>query len=146
MRLVVLVGGVVVLAASAHADDPEVLTPIPKGKPSFREQMELRLTELGTSVDGHLRALTLDTVQFKLDGRTRRARLRFAGGDSGFLSLKLESNIHFRHGAAAIDTALQVGIAGHAVRLELPKFEVVPRSYLGERYVEIRVPVIHGSF
>ena len=135
----------VAAAAPARADELEVLTPIPGRGPSFREQIEARLTELGNSVDGHLRLLTLDSVQFKLDGHARHARLRLAG-DTGFLSLKLESNVHFRHGAASIDAAVQVAIAGHALRLELPDFEVVPRSYLGERYVEIRVPVIRGSF
>jgi hypothetical protein len=100
---------------------------------------------LGDSVNGHVGALTLDAVKFRIDGPARRARLRIAG-ESRYLSLKLEGDIHFRRGAAEVDAAVDLVVGGHAVRLELPDFEVMPRSYLGERYVEVRVPLIRGSF
>lgn len=117
---------------------------IGKGK-SFSERLADQLTLLGDNVNGHVGALTLDTVRFRIDGRARRAHLRVAG-ETSFLSLKVEGDVLFRGGAAQVDAAVDLSVAGHAISFELPDFEVMPRSYLGERYVEVRIPLIRGAF
>lgn len=135
------------LAAMFAAVTADPFTPppsVPKGR-TYSELIAQRLTVLGDGVDGHLGALTLDAVKFRIDGPQRRAKLRLAG-ESRFLSLKVEGDVHFRRGAAEVDATIDLMVAGQTVRLELPDFEVMPRSYLGEHYVEVRVPLIRGSF
>ncbi len=128
-------------------DDGEVFVPplaIPKGR-TYSERIADQLTVLGDTIDGHVGPLTLDTVKFRVDGRARRANLRLAG-ETRYLSLHVRGDVHFRRGAAEVDAAIDLVVGGHALRLELPDFEVLPRSYLGERYVEVRVPLVRGSF
>lgn len=133
--------------ADDDADAPIAIhgTPqIGKGR-TYSERIAEQLTLLGDSVNGHVGALSLDTIKFRIDGQRRRAHLRLAG-ETRYLALKIEGDIHFRRGAAEVDAKVDLMIAGHAVRFELPDFEVMPRSYLGERYVEVRVPLFRGSF
>lgn len=116
-----------------------------KGR-TFSERIAEQLTLLGDSVNGHVGALSLETIKFRIDGAKRRAHLRLAAGESRYLALEIEGDIHFRRGAAEVDAKVDLMIGGHAVRFELPDFEVMPRSYLGDRYVEVRVPLLRGSF
>jgi hypothetical protein len=143
-----------VLAAAvpaADAGDPEdelaPITPvldISSGR-SFSDRIAEQLTLLGESVDGHLGLLTQDSLRLRIDGRARRARVRLAG-ETRYLSLRVSGDLHFRRGAAEVDARIDLLIGGHTLGLELPDFEVVPRSFAGERYVEVRVPLLRGSF
>ncbi len=117
---------------------------IPKGR-TYSERIADQLTLLGDSIDSHVGALSLDTIKFKVDGRHRKAHVRLAG-ESRYLSLTIQSDVHFRQGAARVDASIDLRVAGRALRLELPDFEVLPRSYLGDRYVEVRVPIIRRTF
>ena len=140
----VVMASLAAMTAAAGADPFEPPPSVPKGR-TYSELIARQLTVLGEGVDGHLGALTLDAVKFRIDGRQRRAKLRLAG-ESRFLSLTVEGDVHFRRGAAEVDAKIDLMVGGHAVHFELPDFEVMPRSYLGERYVEVRVPLIRGSF
>lgn len=140
-------------AAPARADDPLQLTatageparpPRPLA-PSISQRLEDELTLLGETLDAHLQPLTFDALDLRVDGRARRARLRL-GTRTRYLSLRLVGDVRFRSGLADVDAAIDLGIAGTEVRIELPAFELVPRSYLGERYVEVRVPLLKRSF
>jgi hypothetical protein len=142
-----------VAAATPVAADPGVDEGDPfQGPPTmprigrtYSERIADELTLLGDTIDGHLGQLTLDTVKFRVDGRARRAQLRLAG-ETRYLSMTIESDVHFRRGVADVDTVVDLRIVGHALRLELPEFQVAPQSYLGDRYVEVRVPIIRGTF
>jgi hypothetical protein len=118
---------------------------VPRVGRTYSERIADELTLLGDTIDGHLGPLTLDSVKFKVDGRARKAHVRLAG-ETRYLSMKIESDVHFRSGAAGVDTVVDLRVAGRAMRFELPQFEVLPRSYLGERYVEVRLPLIKGTF
>lgn len=144
---------VLAAATAAHADDDDdpgaSLAPIMelelgKGR-TFSDRIAEQLTLLGENVDGHLNLLTQDALRLQIDGRARRARVRLAG-DTRYLSLRVSGDMHFRRGAAEVDARIDLLIGGHKLALELPDFEVVPRSYAGERYVEVRVPLLRGSF
>ena len=143
-RASLAVSAIAAMTTAASADPFEPPPPVPKGR-TYSELIAQQLTVLGEGVDGHLGALTLDAVKFRIDGRQRRAKLRLAG-ESHFLSLTLEGDVHFRRGGAEVDAKIDLMVAGHAVHFELPDFEVMPRSYLGERYVEVRVPLLRGTF
>ncbi|HUQ02844.1 MAG TPA: hypothetical protein VM261_10135 [Kofleriaceae bacterium] len=118
---------------------------IPRVGRTYSERIADELTLLGDTIDGHLGPLTLDSVKLKVDGRARKAHVRLAG-ESRYLSMTIHSDVHFRRGGAGVDTLVDLRVAGRALRFELPQFEVLPRSYLGERYVEVRVPIIKGTF
>jgi hypothetical protein len=140
---------VVVLAAAgwrpAAADEPFQGPPeVPRGR-SFSEQIADKLTQLGDTVDDHVGPLTLHVLDLRFDGRARRAHLRLRG-ETRYLSLRIDGDVEFHHGAAQVDARLELGIAGRQLRLELPDFEVVPRSFGGERYLEVRVPLLSGHF
>jgi hypothetical protein len=156
MAAVALVmGGLGVGAAAAQPAEVEALEgpaeafmgppPVPRVGRTYSERIADELTLLGDTIDGHVRPLTLDSVKFRVDGRGRRAHLRVAR-ETRYLSLTIQSDVHFRRGAAGVDTVIDLRVAGKAMRFELPEFEVVPRSYLGERYVEVRVPLLRGTF
>lgn len=142
-----------VVAATPVAADPgdvegdpfEGPPAMPRVGRTYSERIADELTVLGDTIDGHLGELTLDTVKFRVDGRARRAQLRLAG-ETRYLSMTIQSDVHFRRGAADVATVVDLRVIGHAVRLELPEFQVAPQSYLGDRYVEVRVPIIRGTF
>jgi hypothetical protein len=106
------------------------------------EKMTLAADELSLS----LRALTFDAMDLKFDGHTRNARMKMHAGRSQTFSLGFDSDIAFKRGYASVDARLHLAVMGRAYTLDLPKFDVVPRSYEGDRYVELRVPVIDFKF
>jgi len=139
------------MPSSARADEGDapiaaVLSAptIPAGV-SYSQRLADSLTLLGDTIDGHLGTLTLDSVKFRVDGRARKAELRLVG-ETRYLTLRIDGLVHFRHGVAQVDATIDLRVAGHGIRFELPDFEVAPRSYLGERYVEVRVPLVRGTF
>jgi len=135
---------VLVAAAGGAAAEPLTLVDPGPGR-SFSDQVADRLTLLGDAIDQHLGALTLDALEFRLDGRARRATVRLRG-DTRYLSLHVDGDVHFADGAAQIDARVDLAVAGRHLHLQLPELQVVPRSYLGERYVELRVPLLRTRF
>jgi hypothetical protein len=117
---------------------------IPKGR-SFSDQIADKLTLLGDTVDGHLGRLTLDHLELHFDGHTRVAKLRLSG-ETRRMSLRLDGDILFDNGCARVDARIDLGIAGRHVHLDLPDFEMVPRSLNDERYVEYKLPIVEGTF
>jgi hypothetical protein len=134
------------LGGTAAADGALVGEPQLGPRLSLSQQMldkvNLWSMELGT----HLNRLSLETIAWEFDVRKRRARLGFDSGESDKLSLKLDSNIVFKRGYARVKARINLGIAGEKLHIELPEVDVVPRSYDGQRYVEIRLPLLRGSF
>jgi hypothetical protein len=131
--------------AIAERPPPAALTtpaaPLPTAR-SWGEEFAARLTRLGETIDTHLASLTFDAVEFRVDGRARRARLSLHR-EGEILSFRWDSELGYRKGAAVIDNRFAIAVRGHELKLELPPIELVPRSYLGERYVEIRVPIVY---
>ena len=142
----------VLLTASASAEDRalyERLWPeVPSGaRLTLSQQITDQLTELGNTVGHHLDVLSNELVGLTLDGRRRRAKVRFGSTTSErYLTFSLAGDVHFTHGVARIAARIDVGIAGHVLALELPDFEMAPTSYRGERGVEIRLPLFKRTF
>ena len=123
------------------------ITEIPrKLERSYSQQIEDRLTWLGTELDHHVGRLSLDRLAIRFDGRARRARIRVGKGDGGVVSLRIDGDVVFDHGLAQVDTRIGLSISGHAMQFVLPMIELVPSSWNGEKYVEVRVPLISGAF
>jgi hypothetical protein len=133
-------------AGPAHAERPvppaAAMTSAPR--PGIGDDLAARLARLGEAIDAELGALSLDAVQFRIDGRARRAYLG-VHRDGPRVGFRIESSIGVRRDAAAIDTRLEAAIGGRHLALVVP-IELVPRSYLGERYLEVSVPIIRQPF
>ena len=142
------------LAAPASADETaryERLWPsVPKGRGlSLQQQITDRLTAMGNTLGFHLDQLSNDVLALTFDGRRRLAKIRFGTHGSEnerYLTFRVDSDVHFADGMAKVTARLELGLAGHLVRVELPDFEMVPAEYRGDRGVEIRLPLLRRSF
>jgi hypothetical protein len=150
IRLVVAASMVAALAGPASADDGDYLGMTDVGdldslRPKLSEQIADSVTELGEEIDAHLGALSAGVVSLKFDGRSREIHLGFAiEGESS--SFSFHSDVHVRGGVARIDARIDLRLVGRHVHVELPDVEVLPRSYEGDRYVEVRLPLLTGRF
>jgi hypothetical protein len=128
------------LASERFLDAPG----IPGGR-SLSDQIAAKLTLLGTAIDAHLGGLTLDALDFRIDGAGRRARVRLNAA-ARRLALCLDGNVRFERGLARVATRVDLAVGGGRWQLQLPEIELVPRSHAGEHYVEIRLPLLEGTF
>jgi hypothetical protein len=158
-RVGLVLGLVVTLGGAAAADPPTVAPPpvvdsdqklVPAEKidrgPGWSWRLAEKMTLAGDELSLSLRALTFDTMDVKFDGHTRRARMRMSAGKTDSFSLGFDSDIDFKAGYASVDATVHLAVMGRSYDLDVPRFDVVPRSYEGERYVELRVPVIDFKF
>lgn len=140
------------IAAPAASADTAVLLAsrwpsVPEGHAlSLEDQITDRLTEIGNALGHHLDLLSHDTFQLRVDARRRRAHLRIGAGDSEGLALRLDGDIQFEDLNAHVCARLDLALRGHALRLELPAFEMSPVSYRGDHGVELRVPLFVQQF
>lgn len=111
---------------------------------SFRlaEKMTLAGDELGL----HLRAITFNSIDMDFDGHKRIAHLRMQAGEAKKVALGIDSDVAFKSGYARVAATVKFGVAGKTWQFELPEFDMVPRSYDGHKYVELRLPVIDFRF
>ena len=131
------------IAAIEHGsicDSPE----IPDGR-SYSQRIKDGLSDMSLELDDHLDRLSGSMVGMRLDLAARRGKLHLGGGDQRF-GLNIDSDILFEKGSARFRTRLDLAVAGKELTLQLPEFEMVPRSYDGDNYVEVRLPVISGTF
>jgi hypothetical protein len=151
MTSAAVVASGIAFAPAASADSAVLLASrwpgVPEGHAlSLEDQITDRLTEIGNALGHHLDLLSHDTFQLRVDARRRRAHLRIGGGDSGGLALRLDGDIQFEDLNAHVCARLDVALRGHALRLELPAFEMSPVSYRGDHGVELRVPLFVQQF
>jgi len=142
----VVVGVGLTLAGAARADAEELVEAFTfRGGGSITDRLADKLTQLGDEIDARLGPLSGDALDFRLDGRNRNLHLRVRGEGRG-LGLRLGGNVHFDDGAAQVHATLDLAVVGQSLHLELPRFDLVPRSFAGEHYVELRLPLVEGSF
>ena len=133
------------LAGPAEADEADGLPP-PPIELSMSYQLKERLTLYSGELGQHLNALSFNLVDFDFNAHTRRAKLRLGGELGTQLSLRIDGDVRFQHGLARVATRVELGVVGRQFRLELPDFEMVPRTWAGERWVEVRLPLLEGRF
>ena len=114
--------------------------------PKWSWRLAEKMTLAGDSLGLHLRAITFNSLDMNFDGHKRIAHLRMQAGEAKKVALGIDSDVAFKSGYARVNATIKFGIAGKTWKLELPEFDMVPRSYDGERYVELRLPVIDFSF
>lgn len=144
----------VALAPPAFADDTSLYERLWPSVPAshgltLEEQITDHLTEMGNTLGFHLDTLSADTLALTFDGRRKLAKVRFGtnGGDSErYLTFRVAGDVHFTEGLAKVTASVELGVAGHLLRLELPDFEMAPAEYHGDRGVEIRLPLFKRSF
>lgn len=120
--------------------DGDLAPPRPMRR-SVRQQLETGVTDLGFEMNTHLDRLSFGLLGLRLDGRGRTADLRLGRMRHGE-GATIAGHVTFARGYARIDTRINVRLFGLDVDLDLPDVEVVPRSDFGERYVEVRVPIV----
>lgn len=134
-----------VASMTASNDDDVPVDDLEPLRPKLSEQVADAVTELGGEIDAHLGALSAGTLSLRLDGRARRVHVGFdVEGES--MGLRFRSDVVMRGGVARVQTRIDLSVIGRDLHLELPDLEVVPRSFAGERYVEVRLPLLSGSF
>jgi hypothetical protein len=145
MAALVLVGS---LAGSARAQEPTQPgeLPPPPAHLSMSYQLKEHLTLYSNELGMHLSNLSFNLVNLRFDAHTQRARLRLGGEVGKQLSLRIDGDVHFQRGLARVRTRVELGVVGRQLKFELPDFEMVPRSFAGERWVEVRLPLLEGTF
>lgn len=111
----------------------------------MEDQLTRRIDEWGNR-HLELRARDQELVAVRMDVGHQRGHLRLGYGDEHFLSIHLDSDFEFHDGLASVDAHVDLAVRGHAFKLQLPAFDVVPSSMQGDRYVEIRVPFFKKNF
>lgn len=105
------------------------------------QQIVDRMTELGNRAAAHIDVLSRDSMSLRIDGRHQRAHLRLLAGSPRYLSLRMDEDIHIADGKARVASRVDLDIHGHNLHLDLPDVEMVPSSYQGDHYVEVRLPL-----
>ncbi len=131
--------------AGANGEAAFVGPPQIPGARSMGEQLAVAFDDLGAALDEHLGILTSDVLEVRFDGRHRRGRVRVRGATAR-VAVGFDSDVTFERGGAHVRARIDLRLGDHAVKLEIPAFEVRPTSVDGERGVEVRVPLITGTF
>ncbi len=146
MRCVWVALGILCISSSlANADHLTAAPEIPRAVP-LKVRMERNLTQLSLDMGVHLRALSHDLFSMEFDLAKRLGRFQLRTGHSDRLSLGIHSDVKFRAGYARFKTTIDLRVGGDQFVLTLPEFDAVPRSYGGDQYVEIRLPILKGTF
>lgn len=115
------------------------------GRPSLGRQLKTKLTLWGNELGSHLNLLTMDLLDLELDVHLRHANLRL-GTVTPRLGFRLAGDIQMRGDVARVKTRLTLGLRQRTLELDLPTFEIASQSVEGERSVELRLPILEGSF
>jgi hypothetical protein len=140
-----LLGGLLGAAAPAAADSLTEIPARPRLTPLSRRVTD-NLTLLSEELNTHLSTLSLELVDMRFDFTRRTARLKLDLGDHEQFGLRIDSDIRFRAGYARVNARIDLTLVGTALSLELPEFDMVPQSYLGQRWVEVRLPLFERTF
>lgn len=144
--------GLTVLAGAAPADAESMVMlatrwpDVPGHDPTLEDQITEHLTRFGNAIGKHLDLLSHDMVRLTVDCRHRRANLRIGGGDLEQLALRIDSDIQFDDATALVHSRIELALNGHALRVELPAFELSAASYRGDRGVQLRLPLFVRQF
>ncbi len=114
-------------------------------KKSMGRHLTDKLTLWSNELGSHLNLLTVDMIDFHFDVRKRYANVRIGGLSDG-TGVQVDGDIKVRHNVARIRSKLALGVRGQTLRFELPVFEVTSQDVGGQRSVELRLPIIEGTF
>jgi hypothetical protein len=135
-------------AVVADSVEPTGLPPLEdiEAGPRWSWRLAEKMTLAGDELGLHLRAVTFNSLDMNFDGHKRIAHLRMQAGEAKKIALGIDSDVAFKSGFARVNATLKFGVMGKSWELELPEFDMVPRTYDGHRYVELRLPVIDFKF
>ena len=114
--------------------------------PKWSWRLAEKMTIAGDELGLHLRAITFNSLDMNFDGHKRIAHLRMQAGEAKKVALGIDSDVAFKSGYARVNATIKFGVAGRTWQLDVPEFDVMPRSWNGERYVEVRLPVVDLKF
>jgi hypothetical protein len=125
------------MTATARADDPP---------PATGKMVDKVVAMTNQFLDQHVDLLTYDLLHVRVDAEHRAAKIAVGGGDKRVVKLRVAGDVEVVDGTARIHSRLAFGIAGKQIDLRLPNVDVAATSYRGERGVEVRLPLVRGSF
>jgi hypothetical protein len=130
------------LATTAHADDDDAAA----GDAATGKIVGKVVEMTNQFFDRHVDLLSLEMVQLRVDAEQRRAKIALGGGDRRLLKLRVAGDVEVVDGTARIHSRVAFAIGGKQLSVRLPNVDVAPASYRGERGVEVRLPLVRGSF
>ncbi len=113
--------------------------------PSLEQRITAKVADAGNHLGDQLDEASHHRAGFRIDGRTRRARVHLGGGDE-HLIVSLDSNVMFEDGKAIIKAKLQLALHGHHLVIELPDIDVRRDSYRNEGMTAVNVSVLEHQF
>jgi hypothetical protein len=132
-------------ARPAEADPILEVKEIERG-PKWSYRLAEKMTIAGDELGLHLRAISFNSLDLDFDGHKRIAHMRVQAGQAKKLALELDSDVAFQKGYARVAATVKLGVMGKVFKIDLPEFDMVPRTLSGQRYVELRLPVIDLRF
>ena len=129
----------------AHADR---VTDIPEVAPrlSLSKRITKNLTLLSHDLNSHLSNLSFEVIEMRFDLGQRTAELKLDVDAGDGLGLRVDSDIKFRSGYARVKAKIDLRVIGENISLDLPEFDMVPRTYAGRSFVELRLPLFEREF
>ena len=132
------------IAGTAHADLLTETPEIPK-KPSLTTKLEDKLQGMANELESSLEAVSFDVIGMRFDVKNRAAKVHVGGVGHSF-GLRLDGDVTLRNGGAHIDTRINLKLRGTSLDFDLPGFDMVPRSYQGRLYMELRLAFFETTF
>jgi hypothetical protein len=114
--------------------------------PKVEDVMLDHVSDYGNDVGTKLDALSHDVIGLHFDARGQRANLHFGGGNTRYVSFRIDSNWLFTDGKAKVSARVELALAGHEVDLKLPEMDVSEDSYRGEQMMTVNVPLLEKRF
>jgi hypothetical protein len=93
----------------------------------------------------HVDRLSHEWVVIRVDGEQQRAKLAIGAGLGGY-RLRVASDVTVVDGTARVTPRLALAVAGKSLDVRLPTVDVAATTFRGERGVELRLPVVRGTF
>ncbi len=143
-----IVGALVAGLSGSAAAEPDALLEAPRApkRASLSHRVFNNLSLLSDEVNDHLSKLSFETFDMKLDFLHRNAKLKLDVGEGENFGLRIDSDVKFHSGYARVKAHIDLSIVGTGVSLDLPEFDLVPQSYMGKRWVEVRLPLFERRF
>jgi hypothetical protein len=127
------VAGLLVLTASAATS--------PARADEMVERLIDKIDDASVELQLGLRTVSLDMVDLRFQPRRRGARVRL-----GTEGLRLDGDVVWRNGSARISTRLDLRLFDDSLAFKLPDVLLVPRTFEGTNYLELRLPLLEGTF
>ncbi len=140
-----IIGGMLVAASPAHADDLLEQPKVPR-KLKLSDRIRSNLNDFSNEFALRLELMTAGLVDMRFDLKAKTARMHLGGGDPEAFRLYIDSNMIVSGGHMRVNSRIDLAVAGYRLAFEVPEFNVDTESVQGDRAVQLTLPVFEGAF